>query len=311
MKPLTIAVTGATGFLGEHAVRRFNELGHNVRVLMRGGNTLEAGPRPVTVIPGSLDDKTALAKLVDGADFIFHLAGAIKAPNRNAFMRANRDGTKSMVDAWKQAAPKARFVLISSLAARHPKLSHYAASKAAAEAVVKEIKAVVLRPTAIYGPKDRETLRLFEATRWPLQVSLNSVDARLTFVHVFDVVDALVAVTQYPTDLENKVFELCDGNLGGYSWSETITTAADCWKRKARIVRLPEAVLRLGGRFGDLQARFGKAPMLTSAKCNEILCKNWSIASAEILPSHIWAPRIRIEEGFRQTFDWYRDAGWL
>jgi len=116
LKTLTVAVTGATGFLGEHLLRRLTEAGHRVRILMRGGKALDVGPHPITVIPGSIDDSAALAKLVEGADIIFHLAGSIKAANRDTFMRVNRDGTEAMISAWKQHAPEARVVLVSSLA---------------------------------------------------------------------------------------------------------------------------------------------------------------------------------------------------
>ena len=311
MKPLTVALTGATGFLGDHTLRRLAEAGHSLRVLMRGGHALDVGPNPVTVVPGDLHDQSALAKLVEGADLIFHLAGAIKAPNRDAFMRTNRDGTKAMVTAWQTHAPKADFVLVSSLAARHPQLSHYAASKAAAEDAVMGTAATVFRPTAIYGPKDKETLRLFQAARLPIQVSLNSADAKLTFIHVSDVVDALIVATQQPDDIRGKVFELCDSNLDGYSWAQMIAAATACWGQRTRVVRLPAWILRLGGRFGDLQASFGKAPMLTSQKCREILFADWSIAYPDAPPQQIWAPRTGIDTGFKQTFDWYREAGWL
>ena len=226
-------------------------------------------------------------------------------------MHANRDGTTAMVEAWKRHAPESKFILTSSLAARHPELSHYAASKAAAESVVQGAGATIFRPTAIYGPKDRETLRLFKATRLPVQIALNSANARLTFIHVSDVVDALLTVISHPSDLQDQVFELCDHNVDGYSWREIITAATACWDRSARVVRFPAWMLRLGGRVGDLQARFGKSPMLTSAKCNEILFKDWSVKKARTLPSEVWSPRIRLDEGFKQTFDWYRNAGWL
>lgn len=311
MKPLTIAVTGASGFLGGHTTHRLVEAGHNVRALLRNGKALEDGLSAVTAIPGDLDDADALAKLVEGADSIVHLAGAIKAPNRKAFMDANRHGTTAIVAAWKRHAPKASFILTSSLAARHPELSHYAASKAEAESVTQGTGAVIFRPTAIYGPNDRETLRLFRAARLPVQVALNAADARLTFIHVSDVVDALMTAIHRPDDLRDKVIELCDSNLDGYSWRELVTAATACWARPARIVRLPEWVLRLGGRFGDLQAYCGKSPMLTSAKCNEILFKDWSVKSAQTLPPDIWSPCIEIDEGFKKTFDWYRNAGWL
>jgi len=278
---------------------------------VRSGKTLDAAHPSITQIAGDLDNETALATLSDGADLILHLAGAIKAPNRNAFMHANRDGTQAMLTAWKQHAPDANFVLMSSLAARHPELSHYAASKAAAETAALDTGAIVYRPTAIYGPKDRETLRLFQATRWPVQISLNSAEAKLSFIHIDDVVDALIFAASHSHEMQGKTFELCDANLAGYAWSDAINAATACWGRKSRIVRLPAPILRLGGSIGDLKAYFGNAPMLTSQKCREILFPDWSVKSAHTISPDLWSPKIEIHGGFKQTFDWYRHAGWL
>ncbi len=311
MKPLTVALTGATGFVGRHILSRFNGDGHDMRILLRNELSLDAGPKPVTVIPGSLDDETALAELVKSADLILHLAGAIKAPDRNAFMRVNRDGTRSMIDAWQRHAPDARFVLISSLAARYPHLSHYAASKAAAEDAAQGTGAVIFRPTAIYGPGDHETLRLFTATKMPVQVALNSADARLSFIHVNDVIEALVSTTRHPEEFAGKTFELSDANTAGYSWREVIAAACACRGGQARVIRLPKWILHLAGKFGDCEAASGRAPMLTTPKTREILHPDWSVPATHRPPSSLWEPKTGIKEGFADTYSWYRDALWL
>ena len=142
MSPL-VALTGGTGFLGRHVTAAFAAAGWRVRLLARRP---EAAGRAHETVRGSLSDQGALSALVDGADAVVHLAGAIRARSRTAFMAVNRDGTAAVGRAWRAEAPSARFVLVSSMAAREPGLSDYAASKAAGEAALDGESAVVLRP---------------------------------------------------------------------------------------------------------------------------------------------------------------------
>jgi nucleoside-diphosphate-sugar epimerase len=161
-------MTGATGFVGGHALRELLARGHDVRVLVRSKARLadEFSGR-VKLVSGGLDDAAAIEELVTGADAVLHLAGVIKAVNRQAFMAVNADGAGRLAQAAQRAGVR-RFVLVSSLAARERAISHYAASKAAGEDKVTDAYAgaatgevVILRPPAVYGPVTRPRCRLF------------------------------------------------------------------------------------------------------------------------------------------------------
>jgi uncharacterized protein YbjT (DUF2867 family) len=159
-----VAVTGATGFLGRRLVKVLGEQGWTVRVLARRDITDPAwlGLEPQLVI-GDLANSRALAALCDGAQVVVHVAGLIKARSRAVFDRANVEGSRQVALAAKTAG--ARLVLVSSLAAREPNLSDYAGSKRGGEDAAREIMGgdlTIVRPPAIYGPGDVETLRLFE-----------------------------------------------------------------------------------------------------------------------------------------------------
>ncbi len=159
-----VAVTGATGFLGRRLVRVLAEQGWTVRILARRDITDPAWRdlEPQLVI-GDLANTAALATLCDGADCVVHLAGPIKARDRAAFDRANVEGARRVAQAAKTAG--ARLILVSSLAAREPQLSDYAGSKRGGEDAAREIfggDLTIVRPPAIYGPGDVETLRLFK-----------------------------------------------------------------------------------------------------------------------------------------------------
>jgi nucleoside-diphosphate-sugar epimerase len=254
-----------------------------------------------------------LRELVAGADAVVHLAGAIKGRSRADFMAANADGTAALADAWRAHAPGARFLHLSSMAAREPDLSHYSASKHAAEQRLRDIGAganwCVLRPAAVYGPGDRETLRIFRAAAGPVQPMLNGRDARLTVIHVADLARAIAALAAGgPAGI---CHEVTDARQQGYSWDELARAAAMAVGRAARPVPVPGIVIRVLGMFGDAAALGGVAGMLTSQKAREILHSDWRSDAASQPDSNVWQPEVELEEGFADAVAWYRAAGWL
>jgi nucleoside-diphosphate-sugar epimerase len=308
------AVTGITGFIGGHLAGELTRRGWRLRVLARSmpRSPGVAGP-PVEVVQGSLSDPDALQGLVAGADAVLHLAGAIKGRSRADFMAANADGTAALAAAWRAHAPDARFIHLSSMAAREPGLSHYAASKHAAEERLQAIGAganwCILRPAAVYGPGDRETLRIFRAAAGPLQPMLNGGDARLTVVHVGDLARAIAALLE--TEQLAACHEITDARHEGYSWDEMARAAASAVGRAARPVRVPGMVIRALGMLGDAAALGGVAGMLTSQKAREILHPDWRSSLASQPPTSLWQPEIDLHHGFAEAVAWYRAAGWL
>lgn len=307
----TAAVTGVTGFIGGHLAAHLAARGWKVRALARSMPRMGTGG-PVELVGGSLNEPHALKTLVEGADAVVHLAGAIKARNREEFMRANAGGTGALAGAWRAHAPEARFVLVSSMAARASELSNYAASKRAAEERLAEGGGhwSILRPAAVYGAGDRETLRIFRAAAAPVQPMLNGPEARLTLVHVADLVRAVEAMLE--SGASGTLHEVADARHEGYSWTELAEAAARALGREARPVKVPGAVVRALGRIGDAAAAFRAAPaMLTSQKAREILHGDWSSHPSRQPDPALWRPEIGLEQGFAEAVGWYRKAGWL
>jgi nucleoside-diphosphate-sugar epimerase len=304
------AVTGGTGFIGSHVTAAFAAAGWRLRLLVR--REAAARPADAETVRGGLDDPAALAALVDGAEAVIHIAGAIKARSRTAFMSANRDGTAALAQAWRAAAPDARFVLVSSMAARAPGLSAYAASKAAGEAALARAApgaAVVLRPPAVYGPGDRETLVLFRTAGWAVQPVPMARDARLALIHAGDLAAAVLAAAG--RQMAPGVYEVSDARPAGYAWHEIVAAACAACGRPARPLPVPGGVLRLAALWGDLVALGGATPMLTSGKRREILHADWSSRPEAQPPGSLWRPRRDLPTGFAETVAWYRGAGWL
>lgn len=266
------------------------------------------------VVPGDLGDSSALRRLVSDADAVVHLAGAIKATDTAGFMRVNCDGSRRVAEAVREHAPPAsRFFQISSLAARAPQLSAYAASKRAGEDAVRAVlgeRVTVLRPPAVYGPGDRETLVFFQlAKRNPVPL-LGSVRARNALIHVEDLAAALAAlVADVP---RSGTYALADARPEGYGWLDIMRAAAQAVGNPApRFWRLPRPVLAVAAAAGDLGRRLGRAEMLTSEKLRELLHEDWAVAATE-MPSQLdWKPRFTLEAGFGTAVAWYRQQGWL
>ncbi|MHA1528804.1 MAG: NAD-dependent epimerase/dehydratase family protein [Alphaproteobacteria bacterium] len=309
-----VAVTGITGFIGGHLAGELTRRGWRLRVLARSMPRLRglAGP-PVEVVQGSLSDPHALGVLVAGADAIVHLAGAIKGRNRSDFMAANAEGTAALGAAWRAHAPEARFLHLSSMAAREPGLSHYAASKHAAEERLRAVGAAadwrILRPAVVYGPGDRESLRIFRAASAPVQPMLNGGDARLTLIHAADLARAMAALLV--AGGAPGCHEVTDARHDGYSWDELARAVALALGRAARPLRVPEGVIRALGLVGDAAALGGITGMLTSQKAREILHRDWRSDPASQPPASQWQPEIALDRGFAETVAWYRAAGWL
>lgn len=300
---LTIAVTGATGFLGGHVIRAARDRGHHVRALSRNPKPLgsDDGVRWIT---GTLEDKAGLAELVSGADVVVHAAGAIKALSRDAFFRVNRDGTRAVADAAAHAGVK-RFVLVSSLAAREEKLSPYAASKRAAEMVADEyaqkFDTVILRPPAIYGPGDQETVRLFQMAVNGFLIAPGSADARMSLVHVGDVAEAVLVCCQ--GDQGPAPLEIDDGKAGGYSWQDLADAASKGVDRPTKLVHLPNIFVWVMGFVGSLKALLTRSPaMLTLGKVPELRHRDWVAAGPR---PEGWQPNWGLEAGFKDAIDWY------
>lgn len=162
MQP-TLAMTGATGFVGHATLRRAVEAGWHVRALTRRTQEARDG---VTWIAGALDRPDSLAEMAVGADALLHIAGVVNVPTRAAFEAGNAVATANVVEAARGAGVR-RFVHVSSLAAREPGLSHYGWSKARAETIVEAsgLDWTIVRPPAVFGPGDTEMLDLFRMAR--------------------------------------------------------------------------------------------------------------------------------------------------
>ena len=298
----TLAVTGGTGFVGAHFLRLAVAAGYEVRALTRGWKPPEDG---IDWIDGALDRPDALVKLCAHADAVVHIAGAINAADRAGFEQVNVGGTANMVDAARAAGVR-RFVHLSSLAAREPQLSDYGWSKAKSERVVAAsgLDWTIVRPPAVYGPGDRETLELFKMAKRGF-VALPPV-GRFSLIHAEDLCRFVLRLLNEP-DTIAETYEPDDGREGGWEHREFAETLGRLFSRKPRTVAVPRAVMSAASRLDRLFRR-SKAK-LTPDRVSYFCHPDWVVERRP--PAGLWQAQVETGAGLKATAEWYRAEGWL
>lgn len=315
-KPVA-ALTGATGFLGRHLVPALAAQGYKVRILTRRDpvHPLWADIE-IDVVPGVLEDRAALERLVEGAAVVVHAAGLIKARGRADFLQVNRDGTARLARLVEERVPDAYFLLISSLAARCPELSFYAESKRAGELAAIAARPPgrlgIVRPPAIYGPGDLETLTLFKLARGILTPLAPPGEGRAALIHVDDAARAIAVLARAGIGGGSAHWTLADPVPAGYSMREILTVAATALGSQPKFVQMPKTFVHALGVAGEAWAAMtGQAVMLTRGKAREICHADWGVRPEELPPADLWQPSIAMQQGIAATARWYRDQGLL
>lgn len=301
---MRLAVTGATGFVGSHLLDVALAAGHEVTALTRR----EQPPRErVAWIPGDLHDRAALERLVSEAEAVIHVAGVITGHTAAAFEMGNVEGTLAMLAAATAGGIR-RFVQVSSLAAREPKLSLYGASKCRSEELVygSGLDWAIVRPPAVYGPGDKETLELFRMAK--LGVMLMPPKGRVSVIHADDLARLLLALSA-PDAPDGVLIEPDDGKPGGWTHREFAKALGAAVGTKPAILSSPGIILRVAARADQLLRR--EKAKLTVDRAAYFSHHNWVVEPKRAPPPALWHPRIETTQGLKATADWYREQGWL
>ncbi|MGD9472133.1 MAG: NAD-dependent epimerase/dehydratase family protein [Novosphingobium sp.] len=302
---MSIALTGATGFVGQALLDTAQHAGTPLRALARRE---QAGRSGVDWLGGDLADRAALKALVTGTEAVIHVAGVVNAPDPAGFEAGNVTGTLELVEAA-LAAGVPRFVFVSSLAAREPQLSAYGASKQRAEKIVMAsgLDWTIVRPPAIYGPRDREMFELFRAARWGV-VPLPP-PGRLSLIHAEDLARLLLALVPGGEDVTHRILEPDDGRENGWNNRELARLIGAAVGRRPWTPHMSRPLLRGAARI-DGMLRRGRAK-LTADRVRYMAHPDWVVSKGARPPAALWTPRIETREGMKATARWYRAQGWL
>lgn len=303
-RPL-LALTGSTGFVGQAVLDTAIGAGYEVLALTRRPRE----PREhVRWIKGDLFDVASLSDLTRGVEATIHVAGVVNAADPAGFEACNVNGTLNVIETV-VAKGIPRFVYVSSLSAREPGLSAYGASKARAEKLVRAspLDWTIVRPPAIYGPRDKEMFELFRAAKWG--VIPTPASGRASMIHVEDLARLLVALVPGGENVTGKMFEPDDGKPGGWEHYEMARAIGWAMGKRPRVLGLSKTALERTARL-DRFFRGTKAKM-TPDRAAYFSHPDWVVGQEGLVPSAIWQPRIETREGLKATAQWYRQNKWL
>lgn len=320
-------VTGATGFVGSHLAERLCADGVETLCTVRPtSSTAWLDGLPVRKVVASLDEPEALP--LGEVDCVFHVAGLTRARTAAAYLAANGEATRRLVEAAARLNPNlTRFVYVSSLAAAGPTpgdapldesaephpLPGYGASKLAGERAVlaagQRIPVTIVRPPAVYGPRDRNFVALFRtAQRWGLVPVVGSAANQLTLVHVADLVEGLWLAAR----AEAAVGQTYHIGSGTHSWAEIAAALAQALARPLRIIRLPPLVARIIGELGELKWTLIRKPQIVCRrKMRDALQPRWTLTWAKAERELGYTPKKGLAEGLRETAQWLAAQGLL
>jgi dihydroflavonol-4-reductase len=325
----TVLVTGATGFVGINLVHSLLEKGYSVACLVRNtSDTRILQNLPVQLLQGDLNDLSAIRALGASLHTVYHVAGAIKAANRHQFFQINQAGTCNLLETLTKTNPGLnRFIYISSLAAAGPSaanrprtenepaspISWYGESKLAAENEVLQFKnafpTTILRPSAVYGPYDREIFLIFRMIKFGGLVTPGRNVRQFSLIHVSDLVNAMIQ-TGESADPTGGIYHISRPEI--YLWDDVGQAIAKELGKSFRRICLPEWMAKTAGLAGDFWTSITKrTASINSQKVRELLEPSWLCDSSSAHKQLGFNPTMDLESGIRSTIRWYKNQGWL
>lgn len=325
---MTILLTGGTGFLGSHIAEQLSQAGRPVRALVRSTSDVSflSTLSKVELVEGDVGDPASLERATLGADAVIHAAGLVKARRKEDFLRTNRGGTEALLNACLATGVK-RLVFVSSLTAGGPSkdgrpvgpndpqtpVTYYGASKRAAEELLlahrDQLHVTILRPSAIYGPRDREILVFFQALKSGVLPLTSAPKNRISMVSGADC--AACCISALDADVPSGcLFCIDDGEV--HTMLELIEEAERALGKRAWVrLPLPPAVTLMAAAATEAYGAItNKAVIFTRNKCNELF-NEWVSDSSDTRAKLGWTSRISFADGIKETADWYKQAGWL
>ena len=327
---MIISVTGGTGFIGSHLVDRLLEQGHEVRVLVRRSSNLRwLDGKPVRLVEGDVRDASSLGDLLSNADMVYHIAGVVKARDRAGYFDGNVSATGNMLEAAVRFAPNLqRFLYVSSQTAAGPSesldrpvseddaphpITTYGESKWAAEQLVHtwrdRLPWTIVRPPAIYGPRDTEIFIYFQTIARGLNSMIGLDDKRLSLLHSDDLIRGIILAAEAPNSVGETYFIASEAF---YSWPQVGRTTATVLDKRYITLRLPHTlVYGVAAVAQTIAAIQKKAATLNLEKARDITQRYWTCDISKAMRELGYRQQLSIEEGVRNTVEWYREHGWL
>jgi nucleoside-diphosphate-sugar epimerase len=327
---MKVLLTGANGFVGSHVLDSLRARGLTTAVLLRpAGNKrfIEAHLPHLEVRTGSIGDPQSLSAALQDITHVVHCAGCTKALRESEFHEINQVGTRHVVEAVNEQKGRIqRLVHISSLAAGGPAtpdqparendppkpISEYGKSKLAGEQEVRgacEAEHVILRPPAVYGPRDTAFLPLFKAVKAHILPRVGSGRLALSLVFVKDLAEAVVACLTHPAAPGKTFYVAAPEVTNAAALAGEIAVQMKAWTWP---LPLPVAALWLLCGLQEAVSRLtGKPSLLGRQKYAELRAPGWVCESDRLRQELGFVCATTLKSGITTTLAWYRQQGWL
>lgn len=326
---MRVFVTGATGFIGSHLAEHLHGKGYELVCLVRKPSNLQwIQHLPITYIYGDIFDEELLRNALQGVDYVYHVAGVTKAKTKEEYFRGNQFATQNLLNAVaKSGTSLRRFVHVSSQAAVGPSgkdkpideatpfhpLTTYGISKMEAEKEclkrVNEISMTIVRPPAVYGQRDKDVFEFFKTMNNGLHPMIGLHDKYVSLVHVKDLVDGIILAGEHPKAVGQTYFIASERF---YNWKEVGDVTSRVMNKKALRVKIPEFIVYVIASLAEFGALFSKKPaLLNLEKVKDIIQDAWTCSIAKAKNDLGYREQRTLEEGIRETVQWYHQEGWL
>ncbi len=328
-----VLVTGANGFVGSHLVEALLARGYRVRCMVRRTSDLAfVRNLPVEWAYADLCDSAELRAAIRGVDAVCHCAALTRALDEETFLRVNTQGAEALARVCLEANPRLRrFLFVSSVAAAGPSdgpgdvvdearppqpVTWYGKSKLAAEQALQglagaesgRLPVTIVRPAAVYGPRDKDFHAYFRAIKLRLNLQLGQDERHVSLIHVCDLVDLLVRALEQ----EQAVGQTYFGCGSATTYAELAKAIARVLDRRPVRINVPLALLGPMATVATAKGRLtGRPALLNDQRLVEVRQRSWLFSGEKARRELGFEARYDLETGVRETVEWYRREGWL
>ncbi len=324
-----VLVTGANGFIGSHLTEALLARGYRVRCMVRRSSDLGYIEHlPVEWAYADLANAKGLDDACQGVDMVCHCAALTRAIDEETFLRVNAGGTEALARAAMEASPGLRrFLYISSQTAagfaegpddyvdesRPPQpLDWYGKSKWAAEqalhALDGRLPVTILRPAAVFGPRDRDVYAYFDLVNKHLELSLGREEQWVSLIYVRDLVDLIILALENEAAVGQTYFATAHAT----TYTEVGRVVARVMDKRTLRVTVPLAALTPIVLVAKIQERLTGKPALLNEQRLLNMRQPYLLFSGEKARRELgFAPRYDVEGAIEETAAWYREHGWL
>jgi nucleoside-diphosphate-sugar epimerase len=326
---LCVLVTGANGFVGSHLTEALLARGYEVRCMVRRTSDLTFIQHlPVEWAYADVRDAESLHAACQGVDIVCHCAALTRALDQETFLRVNAQGTEALAQAAMTANPNLhRFLYVSSQSAAGPSggaedfrdesrppqpLNWYSRSKLAGEQALLSLKGslplTIIRPSAIFGPRDRDFFAYFDLVKWHLQLQLGRTDRWYSFIYVRDLVELMLLALENEIALGQTYF----GSGPAHTYTELAEAIARAMDKRVLRIPLPESILTPIALGAKIQERLtGQPALLNEQRVRDMRQPYWLCSGEKARRELGFVPRYDLETAVQETAYWYEEHGWL